>query len=63
MFYSQFGPSKQGPVGTIWIAAQSANAAKLRKCQIVETDLGATCGAPPDPRPGPGTLAVGQPRQ
>jgi len=46
MFYSQFILAKQGPLGTIWIAAHSANAAKLRKTQIADTDLPGSCGAP-----------------
>ena len=46
MFYSQYILAKQGPLGTIWIAAHSANAAKLRKTQIADTDLAGSCGAP-----------------
>jgi hypothetical protein len=46
MFYSQDIVAKQGPLGTIWIAAHSANAAKLRKTQIADTDLPGSCGAP-----------------
>ena len=45
MFYSQYILAKQGPLGTIWIAAHSANAAKLRKNQIADTDLPGSCGA------------------
>ena len=45
MFYSQFILAKQGPLGTIWVAAHSANAAKLRKSQIADTDLPGSCGA------------------
>ena len=45
MFYSQYILAKQGPLGTIWIAAHSANAAKLRKTQIADTDLPGSCGA------------------
>jgi hypothetical protein len=47
MFYSQYILAKQGPLGTIWIAAHSANAAKLRKTQVADTDLSGSCGAPP----------------
>jgi hypothetical protein len=45
MFYSQFILAKQGPLGTIWIAAHSTNATKLRKSQIADTDLPGSCGA------------------
>ncbi len=44
MFWSQFILAKQGPLGTIWIAAHSVNASKLRKSQIAETDLAESCG-------------------
>lgn len=47
MFWSQFILAKQGPLGTIWIAAHSVNANKLRKSQIAETDLAESCGAQP----------------
>jgi hypothetical protein len=45
MFYSQFLLTKQGPLGTIWLAAHG-NANKLRKTQVVDTDLAESCGAP-----------------
>jgi frataxin-like iron-binding protein CyaY len=50
MFWSQFILAKQGPLGTVWIAAHSVNASKLRKSQVSETDLAESCGAPPSRR-------------
>jgi len=45
MFWSPFILARSGPLGTVWIAAHSTCATKLRKSQIAETDLAESCGA------------------